>query len=83
MKKKYCGDCGKKLIKVEQPGFDEETGRRNHSIECPSDKCGHTGVEHMWVQIELRGNWIFGYTSTFRCSKCSEELKLVSGVDCV
>lgn len=61
--KKYCINCGKKLIPNGVLNFDEQTGKPILKMICPSNICGHEGVNHEWTNLT--------FFDLSKCKKCN------------
>jgi len=42
----FCITCGKKLLQKKINKFDAKTGKSLSIHVCPSNECGHDGVDH-------------------------------------
>jgi hypothetical protein len=72
---KYCGVCGKELIptKIEKR-FNIITGEPYDlklNMHCPSNICGHTGVNHIYKK-QAKGITAFFNIKHVYCIKCNE-----------
>ncbi len=70
--KKFCRQCGKPLIKMEEKTFNEETGKPNYRMVCPEQKCSHTGWNHLWVS-KYQSTIISFFSDKIICQRCGVE----------
>lgn len=67
----FCSVCGLEMNYVDRNRYNVYTGNRLISYECPSNKCDHDGIRHIWMD---RSFYLFSINlrPRMKCIKCGK-----------
>ncbi len=58
------------MTKLKPSGiFDPNTGKEVMFTQCRTEKCGHYGVDHVWIKGRRKG-YLFKQTFCAKCGFC-------------
>ena len=69
MENRFCGKCGRGLVKKDLDSFNTNNGERHYHLYCPSNMCNHYGVYHDHDYEDIKISWL---KSELRCKKCGD-----------